>query len=161
MPVTCEQPLVLYERLFYYSGSMNRQIKFRAWDRIEKKMIKDALLIGNIGLGDGSVVANEEAQKGNELDWMQFTGLKDKAGTEIYEGDIVRILYTDWPSCTGCHESPQDHMKAIAKTKVVIWSVNGFYVSHKVDGYAESMEPGRHGFIEVIGNIYENPDLLK
>jgi len=92
---------------------------------------------------------------------MQFTGLKDKNGKEIYEGDVVKILYTDWLSCDGCHKSPQEHMNAIADVKVVIWSVNGFYVSHKVDGYAQSMEPGRHGFIEVIGNIYENHDLLK
>lgn len=90
-----------------------------------------------------------------------FTCLLDKYGKEIYEGDVVKILYTDWPSCHGCHKDTDEHMNAIALVRIVIWSMQGFYVSHKPNGYAESMEPGKHGFIKVIGNIHEHPQLLK
>ena len=90
---------------------------------------------------------------------MQCTGLKDRHGIDIYEHDIVKILYTDWPSQLDRRPelSHEEYLDSITLTRVVVWSVQGFYVSHKVDGYAESMEPGTHGYIEVIGNVYENP----
>ncbi len=92
---------------------------------------------------------------------MQFTGKYDRKHMEIFEGDIVKILYSDWPSCTGCHETLSAHMNALAETKVVVWSENGFYVSHAIGGFSESMELGEHGNIEVIGNVFETPELLK
>ncbi len=140
---------------------MNRIIKFRAWDKLKNKWRDDTILLERNG---GLYVLDRDSYIENcdgEYEIVQFTGILDKNGKEIYEGDIVKILYTDWSSCSGCHSSPQEHMNAIALTRVVVWSVQGFYVSHKVDGYAESMEPGTHGFIEVIGNIYENPKLIK
>ncbi len=130
----------------------NRKIKFRAWDKDTKVMFD---LVGLV-----FPLPNTTYEEGRNRVYMQFTGLLDKNGKEIWEGDIVKILYTDWPSCSGCHSSPQEHMNAIALTRVVVWSAQGFYVSHKVDGYAESMEPGTHGFIKVIGNVFENPELL-
>ena len=62
-----------------------RKIKFRVWDRKEQEMIYNALEITNFGLGDGSLLVDVKAQRGNELDWMQFTGLKDMTDREIYE----------------------------------------------------------------------------
>jgi len=151
-----------------------RKIKFRAWDgnnnlmwqvidiSFDKSFEVDYIRgryesdADTIGISRGAV-----PERFKKVILMQYTGLKDKNDTEIYEGDIVKILYTDWPSCDGCHSTTEEHMNDLALTRVVIWSVQGFYVSHKVDGYAESMEPGQHGFIEVIGNIYENPELMK
>ena len=47
-------------------------------------MIFDALLIKNIGLGEGSVLVNEETQKGNELIWQQYSGKKDIKRQKIF-----------------------------------------------------------------------------
>ena len=147
---------------------MTRTIKFRAWEKEQKKMFwVNKLDVPNFD--SGAVMLRQNLPSERDDYWqpigdvvlMQFTGLLDKNGKEIYEGDVVKILYTDWPSCSGCHNTPQEHMDAIALTRMVIWSVRGFYVSTRVGGYAESIEPGTHGFIEVIGNIYENPELLK
>ena len=146
-------------------------IRFRAWDRKERKMIDEALLFGNIGLGDGSVVIDEEAQKGNELDWMQFTSLKDKNGKEIYEGDIVEIH---------CHYSYKDKNKfnVIGVGMVCFGDFDngkfyedcerglGFYlkINYNDEGYdyVQDIKLGdKNDKYEVIGNIYKNPELKK
>ena len=141
-----------------------REIKFRAWNKSLKGMYTtfaltmNGKILGANGDGAYAPLSNDR----DNYDLMQFTGLKDKTGKEIYEGDIVRILYTDWPSkAIEDKRTLEQYLVDIAQVKVVIWKVQGFYVSHKIDGYAESMEPGRHGYIEVIGNIYEYPDLIK
>ena len=136
---------------------MQRQIKFRAWDKELKRWVPQyESMVAPIGK-----TSTWSTERGFTL--MQYTGLKDKDGVDIYEGDIVKILYTDWPSQLDSHPelSHEEYLDSIALTRVVIWSVQGFYVSHKVDGYAESMEPGTRGYIKVIGNIYENPELLE
>lgn len=119
--------------------------KFRAWDRKEKKMICPALVIRNMGFGDGSVVVNTDARKGNELDWMQYTGLKDKNGKEIIESDLVKDDY--------------------GHTLLVEWRNGGFVAtldSLEVEGQELQgvYEENKTSF-EVIGNIYNNPELIK
>ena len=117
-----------------------RETKFRAWDKKEKKMCNDALIIGNIGLGEGSVTVTEDVEKGNELIWMQFTGLKDKNGKEIFEGDYVYVRWNGFG--------------------IVRFEYGRFYVKGK-DGKTTELSTHWGEDCEIIGNIYENPELLE
>lgn len=147
-----------------------RQLKFRAWDKKENKWLLGYEKLGGFGLFGECIVLDEWARtvseyifkrNGKDIDdliVMQFTGLLDKNGKEIYEGDVVRILYSDLGSKS--HYDPrtlEQYLKDIAEIKIVIWSEQGFYVSNKINGYAETIECGEHGYVEVIGNIYEHP----
>jgi uncharacterized phage protein (TIGR01671 family) len=80
---------------------------------------------------------------------MQYTGLKDKNGKKIFEGDIVKI--TQW--YYDCKDVDTDVSKVI------------FYENHSCFGYTSrngnfNMLIGQGLEVEIIGNIYENPELL-
>lgn len=86
---------------------------------------------------------NQLREWGKNLDIMQHTGMKDKNGTEIYEGDILMlpgIVFLTYPS------------KAVIG--VVKYIKNEFYID--VPGYAYDFNK-----MVIIGNIYENPELLE
>ena len=97
-----------------------REIKFRAWSKEKKVMIED--------------IHVPKAQKDMGHIVMQFTGLKDKNGKEIYEGDIIE---DDW------------HLKKEYRFMEVKFPLDFIHIN----------ECKSH--MEVIGNIYENPELLK
>ena len=119
-----------------------REIKFRAWDKLEREMICEALEIKNIGLGEGSVLIDKGTQRGNELTWLQYTGLKDKNGKEIYEGDI-------------------DSKGRVVEYKI---DMSGYYLMKNWGGFhlchSQNVLNGCIKHVEIIGNIYENPELL-
>lgn len=151
---------------------MKRQIKFRAWIKQEKQMVTQAdfgeySMVSNgdgFGIVEGISGYNHWLKK-DDFEIMQYTGLKDKNGVEIFEGDVVRILYTDWPSNTDPNVELEDYLISISHVGEVIYQAPEFGILFfKENRYGErqlgSFNYGAHGRIEVIGNVYQNPELL-
>jgi len=130
-----------------------REIKFRAWDIERKKMYKVYQL--DFSENDDGIFCHEQAQiLVNKTEWVwlledehiliQYTNLKDKNGKEIYEGDILRdnedreigsAIFKDGCFSFCVPESEEDEE----------WEMYLYTVMDK----------------EIIGNIYENPELLE
>ncbi|MDU2085986.1 YopX family protein [Clostridium perfringens] len=124
---------------------MNRDIKFRVWSEKNKKMLevqKHSFKTG-LSMPYGS---NMECYFGN---LMRYTGLKDISEKEIYEGDIVSF-YND------------EEYKFKSTNALVIYDSAVFMLEHKKLGeeYLGEMDI-ENMCIKIIGNIYENPELLE
>lgn len=133
-----------------------RELKFRAWEPHLKEMLYNEKLERSCPDGytlicqyldeDGfNVVSVIPCGEGEKLKTMQYTGLKDKSGKEIYEGDIVKIIPMNL----------FDDNRFVGK----VMFYDGSFV---VDNGKESKYLFREmDEIKVIGNVYENKDLLK
>ena len=137
-----------------------REHKYRAWDSKNEVMYPEAYITdeGFLCIREGRKSYFDRDEGRAEL--MQYTGLNDKNGKEIYEGDVVLILYTDWPSNSSPNVSLEDYKKSISNIGKVVFESCAFSIQFNKDGYCNSIHAGTHGQIEVIGNIYENKELL-
>ena len=123
-----------------------REIKFKAWDKQRGKFITPGYMFdingdGRISLAlDGNSVGGDGVN-GERVELLQYTGLKDKNGREIYEGDIMRDTH-------GNHR--EEHQVYWAKS-MGAWACD--------IGEEWGDMSGSYTW-EVIGNIYENPGLL-
>lgn len=112
-----------------------KEIKFRIWDKERKEMIN----IGRIDIADGSckptIFGDIFYDYWNDVELMQYTGLKDKDGVEIYEGDIVET-----------EDYYVGDRLMVKGTKQIIDDIR----------FCGKLLP-----CKVIGNVYENPELVE
>ena len=134
---------------------MKREIKFRAWNPASKEMGKPFDLSTMIRLSEkiGNAGINTK-KRFDDYILMQFTGLTDTNEVEIYEGDIIKV--------DGNPIGVDDEFIEIK------FSEGGFVVEADFDeydmttiGWAINIWDIESRKVEVIGNIYENPELIK
>jgi len=129
-----------------------REIKFRAWDKQNKAMQPLLSILPNMSL------ALAEFNLAYLGAIMEYTGLKDKNGKEIYEGDIVRIW--DYGFRDGDDNREFGLFQDMGLDKVTMDRFPIYWLENESLGYEgdDLVNPEK---CEVIGNIYENPELLE
>lgn len=139
---------------------MGRAIKFRAYNRQEQKMYEVTALqwdaadpckfskLELLSLDGLHTVRRVIGEVCDTYDLLEYTGLKDRNGQEIFEGDVVRINHP--------HDLTGDFTNAIGQ--VFWWDEEGGWYH----GNGNGRPPKRMWkYVEVIGNVYEHPELLK
>lgn len=157
-----------------------REIKFRAWDKEEEIMFNVGAIAwshnvfntSNYVFGSNPHCYENKCQSPKHLNeeckFMQYTGLKDKNGKEIYEGDILSYKHIKYTDCSkeDIEEIEEEVLIGLITYRPLASIIKPYSENVMCLGYdnvnkeclvidLESEE------LEVIGNIYENPELLK
>ena len=136
---------------------MSRVIKFRAWDKKEGEMFdsnRDVKADYDEWFGDSLAMplgAIEDLNNYDSFEIMQYTGLTDRNGKEVYEGDIIRTT-------------------SLSNTHGQLGSINTLVIRYFMGNFCMCFNHNETGTpiypynvtnkFEVIGNIYENPELI-
>ena len=136
---------------------MSREIKFRAWDKLEKpwnEEFKKEMIYNVAGIEfwiNSIRIVDEDRHNWidfKDVEIMQYTGIKDKNGKEIYEGDIIRLKH---------HIDKRINVVG----KVVFLSEQASFGIIDDLGQEYPLFRNTTEQIEIIGNIYENSELLE
>ena len=143
---------------------MQDRFKFRAWHKKRKKMY-DVLHFHTATWDNGgewvtakgfNIITQQYIHiqiEPKDSFIMQCTGLKDKNGREIYDGDILKFKLLEDFAAFGTNEK---YVEIIAP---VIYEYGGFFIEQSENSIFLGQLPMSE--IEVVGNIYENPELLE
>ena len=135
---------------------MNRDIKFRLWSKIGKKFIETDNPDLDFVINNNGYLYSIENFYGEvyilpqmDIEVLQFTGLQDRNGKEIYEGDILKYNF------------PYDgRLKYVSPVKFFETEAS-FGIKDRYENEIPLYKIAANNYFEVIGNIYENEELLK
>lgn len=132
-----------------------REIKFRAWLKEDKKMVN----VETMDFTDKSIQYLKRSEIINayilrregfdDVELMQYTGLKDKNGKEIYEGDIIKYKFP--------YDRRLNHISPVK----LLETETSFGVKDRYENEIPLYTISANNYFEVIGNIYENKNLLE
>lgn len=142
-----------------------REIKFRAWDKVNKAFMSSE----EFAIHDGDVMG---LRYGNEMDdvltdqveLMQYTGLKDINGVEMFDGDVVEVniqeyvlgYYTETKYTSLIRYKDGSYYFDILKSETIQTDINDYPLKDIIN-----LEDVESDDCEVIGNKFENPELLE
>jgi hypothetical protein len=135
-----------------------REILFRGIADASKEWVEGFLYLPNLEKESGFawILGEHERRTLVLLETVgQFTGLLDKNGVKVFEGDVVKILYTDWLSKSA--DDPrtlEEYLDDKASLGTVVFE--GLEYQVLIEGCLSSLTCGKHGFVKVVGNVWED-----
>lgn len=149
-----------------------REIKFRIWDKYEKRMfypddISYICSIDNLHFSSTPIHKLDEIdyiETTDDVEIMQYTGIKDKNGRNVCEGDIIKLTNGDF--CIVLFQDGAFMINFVKNGETgEVYPIDGKEVCHMtlddISSFPRSSSLDRNINIETIGNIYENEELLK